>query len=69
MDQALHPDAPGYLRVFRGTDGDVYFSVMGWNHEPTSTSEGHKNRGDVADLLERYYPEWPIDNELIEGRG
>ena len=51
------------IKVFKGTDGQWYFTLVADNGEPLATSEGHKNHADVSQVLNRYFPTWQTETE------
>ena len=53
------------IRLFTGEDGKAYATVIAaGNNEPIFTSEGHANGSDVRELVDRYFPDAELDDEL-----
>lgn len=49
------------VSVFQGKDGQWYFSLVAPNGETIATSEGHKNRVDVLELVAKYFSTWKVE--------
>lgn len=49
------------IQVFKGNDQQWYFTIVADNGEPLATSEAHKNRVDVLDVVARYFKDWTVE--------
>lgn len=49
-----------HVELFRGADGDWYFTVRAGNGEAISQSEGYSRKDDALDTLAGHYPGLPI---------
>ena len=51
------------IYVFRSTSKLWYFHIQADNNEVIAPSEGYKDKRDLMDTLEKYFPEWEIQEE------
>lgn len=53
------------ITIFKSPSSLWYFHIQGDNSKVIAPSEGYKDRRDMLDTLNRYFPEW----EVVEDTG
>ena len=60
------PEHKRKIRYFRSPPSGLwYFHIQGDNNEIISASEGYKNKDDLMDTLNKYYPEWELEESVL----
>lgn len=60
------PEHKRKIRYFRsGANGLWYFHVQGDNNRVIAPSEGYNNKDDMMDTLNKYFPDWELEESVI----